>query len=410
MAARLHWIDGEAVVDMPRAAQEILRFSEEDKIFYQVLRQDETRISGDALIPGPLLRPFSRAPTFRDAILDGIEIRIARIHCVNPKVPEHVVFVQVAETLGGRKNLTRLLLASIVVPQALLIALSSLVVWFGIGKGLTPLGKIQESVKHRNPQDLSPLVFSTVPVEVRPLVESINDLLDRLRHEIDRQKRFVGNAAHQLRTPLAGLRTYVEFTQRLSQDPQILRSLGQIDYGIDRMSHLVERLLSLARAEPQRELMDKSLVDLNFIVSDVVNSIVPLALNKEIDFRFESADDAALLMGNKDLLCDLAANLIENAILYTPNGGQVVVRVASEENITLSVIDDGPGIPECERERVFERFYRILGSGPSGSGLGLAIVHEIALAHRAKISLDDPSNGKGTTVVVSFANGCNSSL
>lgn len=404
VAARLEWGQNHDVsVDMPPAAQAILRFSDEDQVYYQVLRQDQTRISGDAVIPGPLLNPGSKEPTFRDCKLEGVPIRIARIRSVNPNSADDAVYVQVAETLSGRDNITRILLASIITPQILLIALSSIAVWFGIGKGLTPLKTIEKSVIDRNPHDLSPLVFSRVPVEVEPLVESINDLLERLRREIESQQRFVANAAHQLRTPLAGLRTYVDVTSRLSTDVRILQLLNKIDCGIDRMAHLVNRLLSLAKAEPQKKLnIGKTLVDLNLIANSSTASFLETAISKGISLTFHPAPAGAFVTGNIDALQDLTSNLIENAVFYTHAGGNVSVRVSNDDGIKFSVEDDGPGIPMEERERVFERFYRILGTGVSGSGLGLSIVQEIAQAHNALVYLGDGPQNHGTLVRVDF--------
>ena len=405
VVARLRWKNGTVTVDMPPAAQAILRYSDEDKVYYQVLRQDQVRISGDALIPGPILNPYSNQPGFRNAILNGVDIRIARLRCTNPhNAEDEAVLVQVAETLKGRNSLTQLLFTSIVAPQIILILLGSLAVWFGISRGLTPLRKIQQAVQERNPQDLSPVVFDTVPVEVKPLVQSINDLLDRLRGEIEAQRRFTANAAHQLRTPLAGLRTFSGLAQRLSGEPKVKDLIEQIDRGIDRMVHLVNRLLSLAKAEPSAENMGNFVkLDLNFIASDATADLVETALHKEIDLSFEASSAPALIMGDRESLRDLAMNLIENAVLYTHSGGTVVVRVGNGSNVELTVEDNGPGIPSDEREKVFERFYRILGNDAPGSGLGLAIVREIASTHSATIEMRTGSNNCGTFIRITFA-------
>lgn len=401
VVGRLRWRKTGVVVDMPPAAQAILRYSGKDKIYYQVLRQDGTRISGDVVIPGPVREPYSDVPGFRDAQLKGVPIRIARLRCVNPNNPEDAVLVQVAETLDGRIELTRTLILSIIAPQILLIILGSIAVWVGVGRALQPLRTIKDAVTVRNPQDLSPLVFDAVPVEVKPLVESINDLLDRLRRDLEAQRRFVANAAHQLRTPLAGLRTYTGLTQRVSKDERVHELVGHIDQGIDRMVRMVNSLLCLARIEPGVETKHSRL-DLNFIASDSTAELVETALAKNIELTFEPAAKPALVTGNKEALRDLATNLIENAVLYTPPGGSVSVRVSNGNGIFLSVEDDGPGIPEAEKGRVFERFYRILGSDVPGSGLGLAIVREIAYAHNATVDISSGHDAKGTLVSVSF--------
>ncbi|MFN8655267.1 MAG: sensor histidine kinase N-terminal domain-containing protein [Candidatus Obscuribacterales bacterium] len=401
LAGRLRWKSRGVVVDMPPAAQAILRYSGEDKVYYQVLNQDQGRISGDAVIPGPVRDPLSNEPGFRDASLNGVKIRVARLRCLNPNQPEDAVLVQVAETLEGRNNLTRMLTFSIVAPQISLIVLGSLAVWLGIGRGLRPLSNIQQAVTERNPQDLSPLVFDAVPTEVKPLVQSINDLLEQLRSDLETQRRFVANAAHQLRTPLAGLRTYTGLAQRLSKDEKTNTLIEHIDQGIDRMVRLVDRLLCLARVEPSSETLH-SLVDLNFIASDSAAELIETAVAKDIDLTFQAASKPALVLGDKEALRYLASNLIENAVLYTQKGGTVSVSVSNGNGIRLSVEDDGPGISHEERKRVFERFYRVLGTDVGGSGLGLAIVREIALTHKAKVSLTDGSNGQGTLVSVSF--------
>ncbi len=401
LAGRLRWKDSGVAVDMPPAAQAILRYSGEDKVYYQVLRQDQSRISGDAVIPGPVRDPFSNEPGFRDAALNGVKIRVARLRCVNPNQPDDAVLVQVAETLEGRNNLTRMLMFSIIAPQILLIVLGSLAVWFGVGRGLRPLSKIQEAVTKRNPQDLSPLVFAAVPVEVKPLVQSINDLLERLRSDIETQRRFVANAAHQLRTPLAGLRTYTGLAQRASKDKHNDSLIQHIDHGIDRMVRLVNRLLCLARVEPPVESYHNP-VDLNFIASDSTAELIEMALAKDIELTFQAAGKPAIVLGDREALRDLTSNLIENAVLYTQAGGNVSVLVSNGEGIHFTVEDDGPGIPEEERSRVFERFYRILGTPVAGSGLGLSIVREIALNHKAEVKLGSGSNGQGTLVSVSF--------
>lgn len=223
--------------------------------------------------------------------------------------------------------------------------------------------------------------------------------------DLEFQQRFVANAAHQFRTPLAGLKTYIYAAKRLPSNERMNNLLDQIESGTDRMSRLSNQLLALAKADPANKFGTYDSVDLNLIVSDVTAGFVEKALDKEIELSFEGSDTPAVIRGNATGLTELTANLIENAILYTQFGGQIVVRLFYENNegcIALSVQDNGPGIPQPERERVFERFYRVLGTEAPGSGLGLAIVKEIATAHEAKVSIASLDPESGTTVKVSF--------
>ena len=246
------------------------------------------------------------------------------------------------------------------------------------------------------------------------MVGAINDLLKMLNDEIERERRFVANAAHQLRTPLAGLKTYADLALKMNEDESVNSVLAQLHTGINRMSNLIVRLLTLARSEPGvASQTARQTIDLSEIVSSVTEDLVPLSIDEKVDLGFESPNETIFIDGDPVGLRELVTNIIENAVIYTGEGGKVTVRLSNSQGPTLSVEDNGPGIPENERELVFERFYRILRDGASGSGLGLAIVREIANSHGAKVEVKEGADGVGTCFTVTFpqiANGKKPSL
>jgi two-component system sensor histidine kinase TctE len=247
---------------------------------------------------------------------------------------------------------------------------------------------------------LSPIDEQRVPDEVAPLVRAINDLLARLDSSMSRQKHFLADAAHQLKTPLAGLRTQAELVQReidagRSSPDELKRSLAQIARASERAAHMVNQLLSMARAEDAEQALKREPLDLAEIAIDTVRDFVPRALERRIDLGYDGVvpDDSRLrVKGQPVLLGELIRNLVDNALLYTPAGGLVTVRVVEDpfgQVVVLQVEDTGPGIAPGERDKVFQPFYRSLGSGVEGSGLGLAIVKEIVQQHEAELTLDD---------------------
>jgi two-component system sensor histidine kinase TctE len=296
------------------------------------------------------------------------------------------------------------LLLGIALPQLLVLALGTFAAWYGIAKILTPLGLLQQQVANRSQSDLSSLSDEATPEEVYPLVRALNHLLQQLREEIKAHQRFVANAAHQLRTPLAGLKTYSSIGSEMCDTKELQHVVQELDHGIDRASRIVGQLLALARAEggDSGAARTKTAVDVNFLVSDVVAELADQAMGKAIDLRFELSEEPAMICCDPTGLRHLLSNLIENSLLYSGNGATVVVSVKNEENVSLTVYDTGPGIPIEERTRVFERFYRIAGTSANGSGLGLAIVKEVASAHGAAVSIDAGPCGQGTLVRVEF--------
>jgi two-component system sensor histidine kinase TctE len=291
-----------------------------------------------------------------------------------------------------------------VLPQLLLIVLAGFMLWFAVGRGLAPLETLRREVENRSHRDLSALPVEETPQEVKPLISAMNELLDRLSLALAAQQRFIADAAHQLRTPIAGLKTQTELAMRQTPPGEAQVTLRQLRSATEQTTHLVNQLLSLARAEPPAGRVHTSdRVDLEALARGATTDWVPRALDRNVDLGFDADSERAYVEGDPFLLREMLNNLLDNAIRYTQPGGQVTVRVSRmHESPVLTVEDNGPGIPDTERGRVFERFYRVLGTGTDGCGLGLAIVREIAQSHGAQVELTTSSGGHGTTARVVF--------
>ncbi len=326
---------------------------------------------------------------------------------------QQAVLVQVAETLEKRKTLATEIVKGVMVPQFVTLPLAVLLVWLALLRGIKPLDQLEKRIRARKPDDMSPLDETVVPEEVVPLVSSINDLLSRLKISLTTQKRFLADAAHQLKTPLAGLRMQADLAQRETDADELKKSLKHIGRASIRATHTVNQLLALARAETTGRSLPKQALDLVQVVSEAIQDSVPRALEKHIDLGYEgppAGEPASALEANPTLLKELVRNLLDNALNYTPEGGQVTARLLTDRFsgvLMLLIEDSGPGIPESERSLVFEPFYRALGTNVDGSGLGLAIVLEIAKQHGATISIEDAAlpgrpESPGTRVTVRF--------
>jgi two-component system, OmpR family, sensor histidine kinase TctE len=276
-------------------------------------------------------------------------------------------------------------------------------VWLALVRGIKPLSELEDRIRARKSDDLSPIDDKTVPFEVVPLVASVNDLLARQKHSTAAQKRFLADAAHQLKTPLAGLRMQAELALREgTQEADLKQSLLQISRSSIRATHTVNQLLALARAEASGQTVSMQACDLAQLTVQVVQDCLPRAMEKRIDLGYEGAEvsqahgNQALVMGNPTLIKEMVRNLIDNAINYSPSSterpGVVTAKVLADAYgsvVVLQVEDNGPGIAPAERELVLQPFYRTLGQEADGSGLGLAIVAEIAKQHRASLSMED---------------------
>jgi len=401
-----------AVIPRSQRLRELLPPGSEETMFYQVLTADGELLAGDPSLPPPSLYDFpapgeikKRSETFR-----GSEVRIAYTHLNAPddnSDSSFPVLIQIAETVDARTALANEIIKGVIFPQFLILPVAVVLVWIALGRGLSPLKALQDRLRERRPDDLSPIDRRGAPEELAPLVDAFNDLLSRLDANVAAQKRFIADAAHQIKTPLAGLRTHAELALRETDPAELQRRLEQIAVSSGRTAHLVSQLLSLARMENLRDATRLESIDLAPLARAVTGEWVPQALQRRIDLGFESDDAPAPIAGQPMLLREMLNNLIDNALRYTPEDGAVTVRLSVDAGeVAIEVEDTGPGIPAAERELVFERFYRVLGTGTDGSGLGLPIVREIVEQHGATITIDegdgDGDRRAGTRVTIRF--------
>ena len=338
-------------------------------------------------------------PTFADVTVGGERLRVASYR-VN--IDSETAIINVAESAAQRAVPGRFILASTWLMDFIQLDVTLLIVWLGVHFGLKPLLSLRRQIEAGSPRELKHLDVAAVPAEVKPLVEALNLLFDVLAEAASSQRRFVADTAHQLRTPITGLLGNLELLMKEPAAVPLRPRLQALHAGMDNLARSANQLLALARADPATSFPEQfDTVDLKALAGRIVEINVDRALNAGLDLGVEA--EPVAVRGNVRLLEDLLGNLVDNAIHYTPSGGHVTVQVALREGRPcLEVEDDGPGIPEDQRGRVRERFYRIPGTSGHGCGLGLAIVSEIAEAHGAQFSLDSGARGTGTRARVLF--------
>ena len=383
-----------ARLEMLAQAQEALLYDSEDRLVFQIRDPQGSVIAGSSdLAAPPSLAPGERV--FFDGVFQNEPVRIAAIRA------DSGIYVQVGETLNKRKRLIAEMLAGDLIPT-LLIAIGSIgLAWMGVSHGIAPLARVTSDLLGRSPRDLRPLDGSIAPTEIVSVVDAFNGLLSQLRESVSMQQRFLADAAHQLRTPLAGLQMHLELLLQRDLNSDVRKEVEMMHVATLRASHLANQLLALAKAESGATAFTHSReINLRSLAHDAVQDWVPRAIARDIDLGFELSD--ATIVGDPLLLGEMLDNLIDNALRYTPSGGAVTVRSGYEgKSPCLSVEDTGPGIPPWAHDKVFERFFRIEGSPGSGSGLGLAIVKEVVEQHSAVLKLDSPSDS-GTQVSILF--------
>ncbi|MES2952927.1 MAG: sensor histidine kinase N-terminal domain-containing protein [Pseudomonadota bacterium] len=403
---------------LPLPARELLRADDSDTVYYQVLGTAGEYLSGEKSLPLPPEdeKPVPGEVRMRDDEFRGAGVKVAYTWVKLDLPNSKPALVQVAETMDKRSVLATEIVKGVMLPQFVILPLAVLLVWLALVQAIKPLNHLEERIRARSPDDLSPLDAEAVPLEVAPLVSSVNDLLMRLKDSIATQKRFLADAAHQLKTPLAGLRMQADLAQREGANAEDLKqSLRQIGRSSIRATHTVNQLLALARAESSGTAMSQQPCNLVRLTTEVIRDCVPRAMDKHVDVGYEGAepgDADVTILGNPTLLKEMVRNLMDNAINYTPSNadrpGVITARILKDpfsKVLVLQVEDSGPGIPLAERELVFQPFYRVLGTEADGSGLGLPIVLEIARQHHASVSIEDGRPGQsppGTCFTVRF--------
>ena len=383
-------------IDLPAAARRMIEFDRVDQVYYAVEDSRGHLDIGNRRVPPPdKPHPHLNRTLFYSSQIDGAPVRVAERVLAGPATSGRLT-IRVAETLEKRRLLAREVLLYMIGPQLLFLAVIVMFLLIGVGHGMAPLLRIRDAITRRTPDDLQPLDDRGLPAEVHEQVQAINDLMARLDAVLGNQRRFVADAAHQFRTPVTTLRTQVELALRTADPDELSALLARLDTASQRLVRLTTQLLDLSRAEAGLTLpLEMETVDIADLIREVTAWFVPQALEKNIEVTVELPDTLPPLPGNRHLLEQMLANLIDNAIRYTQSGGHVRVSGQTTDGLTrLVVADDGPGVPDFQRQQLTGRFYRPPSSPSGGSGLGLAIAHEIALLHGGRLLLS-PAQGRG---------------
>ena len=398
-----------AQVNLPQVAKDLLEFDEEDDVYFRILGPNGDLITSHKL-PLPKAYPNADQSLYYNTVLNHEKLRVVVYALPIPSDfsannTHNNVYVMVGETLKKRSEIANEILLSMLIPQLIIIVLVSGLLFLGIKRGLLPLDKLKADLKLRNISDLRPVDNTKAPIELQPLLNAFNDLLGRVNNTIAKEQRFISDAAHQLKTPLAGLKTQAELAMREKEPEKIMHALSQINQASGNISHLVSQLLSLTKAEPEgASFLNFAPVDLCLLAQRVCTDWVATALQKNIDLGYESTLKTAVVNGNELLLRELMNNLIDNAIRYTPNHGNVTISIKKQNSaIDFYVQDSGIGISEENQTLIFERFYRVLGTQQEGCGLGLTIVQQIAERHGATVVVTSNGEGKGAMFLVRFS-------
>ncbi len=368
-----------------------------DKFNFQVRTDD-----------GKLLLHSSNAPNmpqnadtdgFSDKDVNSEKWRVFTTHNPNTKIRTIV-----AEPQDARNELGKRIAKDDIYILLLTFPLSGLLIWIIIGRGLKSLERVAREVSNRQSSHLEPVSISEVPSEIKPLVDELNNLFFRLKEGFERETRFTADAAHELRTPLAAIKTQAQVALNSNDIKEKNIALEKLISSVNRSTHIVQQLLIMNKLVPEAiNINDLDDVNLVKVARDILAMLVPAAVEKHIEIEFEPDEEVPNFKGNTTAIGILIRNLVDNAIRYCGTDGHVIVRVYQEDNnIVLEVQDNGPGIPEELQARVFERFFRVLGNKTSGSGLGLAIVKQICMLHHGRVMLSTPIGGQGLIVNVFF--------
>ncbi|RDI98590.1 sensor histidine kinase [Dyella solisilvae] len=401
IVARIHpGPDGQPQVGLPEHPSPPLRAMAGEHFFYRVSLPDGTTLAGTPELP---LAPDDQSAdgfNFVNINFRGEAFRLASYRTSETGDP---LVVTVAETPLRRDRAVHRLDVAFLINDTVQMTAVLLIALVGIRIAVRPLQRLSRQIIGRPPEALTPLSTEQVPTEVLPVVESLNTLLDRVRDSVLSQQHFLANAAHQLRTPLTGLKAQLEVLGRDTAGTPLQERIALLHGGVDRLAHTANQLLTLARAEPSAHRDSHfTPLDLQHLVGEVIDSSLDRALAHGIDLGADSRP--VQVNGVYWLLHELLNNLIDNAIRHTPAGGNITIRCGAEDgHAFLEVDDSGSGIPPSERERVRERFYRGGGNANDGCGLGLAIVDEVARVHRAQLSIHDGSTGRGARMRIDFS-------
>jgi two-component system sensor histidine kinase QseC len=366
-----------------------------DKFSFQIWSNKGKLLLHSSSAPKDSLTPT--VDGFSDTAIGSQNWRVFTAY--NDKVGTRTVL---AERYDTRNELGRKIAQDDLYIMLLTFPLSGLLIWIIIGRGLNSLDKVTQEVADRAPSHLEPVDLKEIPDEIRPLIDELNKLFFRLKAGFEREKRFAADAAHELRTPLAALKAQAQVALNTNDIAQKNQALQKLIASVNRSTHIVHQLLTMSRLVPEAtNLQEEDMLDLCKLTRETLAMLAPAAIEKQIELEYETDENMPAIYGNATALGILIRNLVDNAIRYCYEKGRILVRLLYQDQaIVLEVIDNGPGIPENLQERVFERFYRVLGNKSPGSGLGLAIVNQICELHGGKVSLDSPKTGTGLIVRV----------
>lgn len=311
--------------------------------------------------------------------------------------------IQISQPLDSRIDMLEEITLHMLLPILLLMPLLLPIHWWIVKRSLHPLSTVSKTIHTRNSTSLEPLTVEHIPEEIKTLVLSLNDLLDRLKKALHAQRRFIADAAHELRTPLTAIQLQADLLQRANDPVEHGEAIIKLKKGIARSSHLITQLLTLARQEPEASIVAFEKMNLVTLAKEVAEQYTPQANNKQIELHVQHSTEMVEIRGNQESLRILLSNLVDNAVRFTPRDGEVEISLSKQAGqVVLHVSDNGPGIPESERARVFDRFHRVQGTGVEGTGLGLAIVESIAKQHHASIDVGPGLYGRGITFGIHF--------
>jgi two-component system, OmpR family, sensor histidine kinase TctE len=380
-----------------------------DLVYYSVYDQSHDYLIGDRSLPLMINNAqLKRGSYYSKFLINSNPIRVVTLVTTLNNNNGESIYVQVAETLNKRHRLAGQILLGLALPQLLLLFGAITMFSFGIKRGLAPLDALNSAILTRSHRDLSSIQLTKVPNEVSGLVKSINSLMNQLKNVLEIQNRFVADAAHQLKTPLAGIQAQLELAESETDEKKRQSNIVKVNHSMSKLSHMISQLLKLAQNQPETfNAIQMKVVNIGELSRNLCAEMVPAAYKKNIDLGFEMSDEDIShleILGDYQRLHIMLQSLIDNAILYTPTGGKITVYAQKiVDHVVLSIVDSGVGIPIYEREKVFERFHRVLDNNyQEGSGLGLAIVKEIVLSHDAHVHIETPESGIGTRFVITF--------
>ncbi|MGI9026344.1 MAG: sensor histidine kinase [Burkholderiaceae bacterium] len=403
LANQVRSVEGSAQITLSPDALLWLLADEGDDVIYRVTDLSNRRVltSNGNLGGLPDLDINDDEPYFRSVALGDTRLRVAY---VKRRVGPATALVEIAETTRKRTELSQGILIGTVSMMSLIILVAVALVWSGVSRALAPLAELEADAARRSIGNMQPLDPRSAPAEVRGLIEAINHMIARVAQAIDMQRHFLANAAHQLKTPIAGLRLQAQLALKAEASGPAHDSMREVERRATHSAHLIEQLLTLAHAESSDDSLPVSEIDLAQVAQQVIERRLPDAIARRIDLGFEGDGKVCVIVANEVLVGELLGNLVDNGLRYGHGGGHVTVVLERDEHgITLAVSDDGAGLPTEQREQVFRRYWRSDAASSEGAGLGLAIVKEIAERYRGTVAIVSRPEFDGTRVEVRFA-------